>query len=119
MRSVHRGELDRISNEERRLIMCTSAPRTQNSPLHKAYSVVKHPIEVTLVGVQLHSPAVNIANGISRSALGADGRNSQKSSGLLANFLEEAGRGNVGAVVGAFELTVGAVQLISRLLVLL
>ena len=79
-----------------------------------SHSVVKHPVQVALVSVKLHSPSVDIANSVGGSSLGADCGNSKQCLGLLANFIEKTCRGNIGAIVSNFEFAVSA-AIVSRL----
>lgn len=80
------------------------------------HRVVEHPIQVSLVRVQLHGPSMNVSSGICGATLRPDGRHTEEHIGLLANCVEEAGRGDIGAVVGAFKHTIssGSISMMVR-----
>lgn len=51
---------------------------------------------------------MNISRGICGATLRPDGRHTEEHIGLLANRIEEAGRGYIGAVVCAFKHTISS-----------
>lgn len=59
---------------------------------------------------------MDIANSIGRSTFGADSRDSKQCLGFLANFVEEACRSNIGAIVRNFEFAVGSEILLAAAL---
>lgn len=76
----------------------------------KTYSVVENPIMVSFVRVQLHGPTVDISCRIGGTSLKPNSRDSEEDWRFLPDLVQEAGRGNVGAVVGYFELAVCTVH---------
>jgi hypothetical protein len=66
MRAIHRRKLDRIPNEEDRLRKYQSRNENTQAWYH-AYRVVEDPVQVTLIGIELHPPTVHISSCISRA----------------------------------------------------
>lgn len=71
VRSVDRRELDRVANEKDRLVDVNNGRRV---PPRNTDRVVKHPVQITLIGVQLHRPTVNIPSRIRRASFRSDSR---------------------------------------------
>ncbi|OQC60855.1 MAG: hypothetical protein BWX50_01675 [Euryarchaeota archaeon ADurb.Bin009] len=70
--------------------------------------VVPDQIPVSLLGVELHGKAADVALGIGRTAFAGDRREAHEDVGLLADIGEEPGPGEPGDVVGDGERTEGA-----------
>jgi len=71
-------------------------------------SIVEHPIQVTLLGPDLHGETSGVTSSICATAFSTDGRETDGRSGFVAHFGEELCRGKIGDVVGDLEVTVCA-----------
>jgi hypothetical protein len=67
-----------------------------------------HPIQIPLLGPDLHGKTSGITSSICATALSTDGRESDGRSGLVAHFGEELCRGKIGDLVGDLEVAVCA-----------
>lgn len=76
-------------------------------PDEKDGGVVVDPVPVALLGPQLHSETTGVAGGIGRTALAADSAETGSSAGAVANLAEDVGAGEIGDIVGHFEVSVG------------
>lgn len=72
-------------------------------PKRNTNRVVKHPVKVTLVGIELHRPSTHITGGIRGARLTGHLRHTQQHVRFLADGVEEAGTGEVRAVMGHLE----------------
>lgn len=73
----------------------------------KTYNVVSNDVMVTLLGEELDREASHITNGVCTALLATSGAKTKEHWSLLANAIEELGRGEGGYVVGDFEFTPG------------
>lgn len=73
----------------------------------KTYNVVSNDVMVTLLGEELDREASHITNGVCTALLATSGAKTEEHWSLLANAIEELGRGEGGYVVGDFEFTPG------------
>ena len=73
-------------------------------PDEEDWSVVEHPIEVTLVCFQFDSKTTRITGGIGRAGFTADRRKTNCGANFLADRFEESSRGDVTDVVGDLKV---------------
>ena len=85
VRAVQGRELERVADEEDGL-------------------VVEHPVVVAVGRLELDGPAVEVADRVGGAVFRADGGDAGEQLGLLAEAGEEVGVGDVGDVVGHFEV---------------
>lgn len=69
--------------------------------------VVEHPVKVALIRPDLDGEPTGIAGGIRGAGLATDGGDTECGAGASADLLEERGAGDVGDIVGDFEVAVG------------
>lgn len=74
MRSIHRGELDRITHE-------------------KDGGVVEYEILVSFGSVEFHGESAYVPHDVGKAALATYGRDPDHAGGFLAEAIEEVGRG--------------------------
>lgn len=70
------------------------------------YRVVEDPIQVTFIGIKLHSPAMHIPRRISRAGLGANGRYAQQDRSLFASLIKKASRCDIRTIGNSLKLPV-------------
>lgn len=112
VRAVHGRKLNRVPDKEHRLNNASEIDHCcpdRQTDRHKTHCIVKHPIQIPLVCVQLHSPSMDIARRVGRTAFRADGGYAEKHLCLLPDLLEKTSRGDVGTVMGDLELAIGSV----------
>lgn len=100
MRMIQRWEFLRIPDKEDRLQTISIATRPTTKYTDR---VVEHKVLVALVGVELHRESMDIARGVGRASFSSDSRNAHDAFCFLADLVQEAGRGEVGAVMGDLE----------------
>lgn len=71
------------------------------------YGVVEYPVEITLISVQLHAPAVNISRGIGRARFRSDCRNTKEKRSFFPTFVEEARTSQIRKIVARFKFSIG------------
>lgn len=107
MRSVHARKLDGISNEEDGLMTTMVSCQCQwiIQQQTKAYDIVEHKVLVAFLSLELQRPTSNIANAICTPTLWANSRNSKQSLRLLADAVQELGRGQMRDVMRSLKLS--------------
>lgn len=73
--------------------------------------VVEHPIQVSLICLELDRKSTGVTSGIRRARLAADGRETDGGSNLFANRLEQVSGGNIADVVRHFKVAVSTCAL--------
>jgi len=69
--------------------------------------VVKHPVEVALLSLELNGKSTRIAGSVSGTALSTDRGEANGSTGLVTDLVEKGGASEVWDIVGDLEVTVG------------
>lgn len=73
----------------------------------ETYNVISNNVVVALLGEELDREASHITNGVRTALLATSGAKAEEHGGLLANAIEELGRGEGGYIVGDFKFTPG------------
>lgn len=75
-------------------------------PQEEDRGVVEDPIPVTLLGAKLHGKSTRITSSVGRTRLATDSGESNGGLDLVANLAKEWLGGDVGEIMGHFEVTV-------------
>lgn len=110
VRSVQGRKFNRIPDEKyglpRPKISCQE--RSPSEPHIKGCTdcIVKHPVQVPFIRLDLHAPSMNISSCVCWASLWANGGNAQKHFAFLSDSIEETGRSDISAIISAFEFPV-------------